>query len=206
MPDEPTFETLIRGGLVVTAERTSLVDIGIVGETITGIAPGIDSSTSLRSPAKDAGQAAQNEQTAARVIDATGKLVFPGVVDVHVHPIYMDDLCNTSVSAAFGGVTTMVHYAYVKPGQQIIPTLEKFRDEGLRDSLLDFGMHAGLFDVANQIQDVPAAFKIGVTSFKVFMTYAKLKWMTDDYWITALMDVVAQERGLARCQPGDGVE
>jgi dihydropyrimidinase len=62
-----------------------------------------------------------------------------------------------------------------------------------------------LFDVENQLKDVPAAFKLGVTSHKVFMTYAKLKWMTDDYWMTALMDVIAQERGLSMVHAENGL-
>ena len=66
-------------------------------------------------------------------------------------------------------------------------------------------MHGGLFDVEHQLADVPQAFKMGVTSFKVFMAYAKLKWMTDDYWMTALMDVVAAERGLVAIHAENGL-
>lgn len=179
------LDLAITNGLVVADGRIMAADIGIRGEQIAEVAP----SGTLE---------------ASRVLDAAGKYVFPGIIDAHVHPIYLDDKYQTSVSAAFGGVTSMIHYAYVKPNETIVPTLEKFRDDGLHNSLLDFGMHAGLFDVERQLQDVPAAFRMGVTSFKVFMTYAKLKWMTDDYWMTALMDVVGQERGLVHvhCENG----
>jgi hypothetical protein len=51
------------------------------------------------------------------------------------------------------------------PGQKVIPTLEWFRDEGLSKSLLDFSLHGDLFDVANQLEDVPMAFKMGVTAY-----------------------------------------
>ncbi len=179
------LDLLITNGLVVANGAITRADIGIRGEKIAAVAP----PSTLNAP---------------RVIDASNKYIFPGIIDAHVHPIYLDDKYDTSVSAAFGGVTTMIHYAYVKPNEKIIPTLEKFRDDGLSNSLLDFGMHAGLFDVEHQIQDVPAALQVGVTTFKVFMTYAKLKWMTDDYWMTALMDVVGQERGLVHvhCENG----
>ncbi len=184
MPHE-TLDTLITNGLVVAEGKITRADIGIRGEKIVSVAP----PSSLH---------------ASRIIDASDKYIFPGILDAHVHPIYLDDKYDTSASAAFGGVTTMIHYAYVKPNEKIIPTLEKFRDDGLQNSLLDFGMHAGLFEVEHQLQDVPDAFQMGVTSFKVFMTYAKLKWMTDDYWMTALMDVVGQERGLVHvhCENG----
>lgn len=193
----PEFDTFITNGLVVGEGKITRADIGIRGEKITAV---------KRDEVRPVIQNASSTQslTAVRTIDATGKYIFPGIIDVHVHPIYLDDKYDTSVSAAFGGVTTMIHYAYVKPGELMVPTLEKFCGDGMTNSLLDFGMHAGLFDVANQLQDVPLAFKLGVTSFKVFMTYAKLKWMTDDYWMTALMDVVAQEQGLVcvHCENG----
>ncbi len=189
------FDTLIHGGLVVTAQNITRADIGIRGEKIALISPQIDVTQDASRPTP----------LATRTIDATGKYVLPGVIDVHVHPIYLDDKYDTSVTAAHGGVTSLIHYCYVKPGERIIPTLEKFRDDGLAKSVLDFGIHAGLFDVEHQIDEVPAAFKLGVTSFKVFMTYAKLKWMTDDYWMTALMDIVGRERGLVCVHTENGL-
>jgi dihydropyrimidinase len=181
------LDTLVTNGLVVTAQGITRADIGIRGEKIVALGPGLA------------------VESASSVIDAMGKYVLPGVIDVHVHPIYLDDKYHTSVTAAHGGVTSILHYCYVKPGEELIPTLEKFRDDGLGKSVLDFGVHAGLFDVAHQIQDVPEAFKLGITSFKVFMTYAKLKWMTDDYWMTALMDVVAREQGLVCVHTENGL-
>lgn len=197
MPTE-SLDTLITNGLVVADGKITRADIGIRGEKVVQVT-GVDGQTVK----KENGNIVPPPPS-ARVIDAKGKYIFPGIVDAHVHPIYFDDKYDTSVSAAFGGVTTMIHYAYVKPNESLIGNLESFRADGLANSLLDFGMHAGLFDVANQIQAVPAAFPMGVTSFKVFMTYAKLKWMTDDYWMTALMDVVGQQRGLVHvhCENG----
>lgn len=198
-----TLDTLITNGLVVADGKITPADLRIRGEKIVELipndAPGLTEQSSVaRPPTQSFGE------SPARIIDAAGKYIFPGILDAHVHPIYLDDKYDTSVSAAFGGVTTMIHYAYVKPKESIVPTLASFRDDGLQNSLLDFGMHAGLFDVEHQIRDVLAAFSLGVTSFKVFMTYAKLKWMTDDYWMTALMDVVGQERGLVHvhCENG----
>lgn len=192
MSNEP-FDILITNGLVVADGKITRADIGIRGEKIVEILTDDNPSAVPYSPSP-----------APRVLNATGKYIFPGIIDAHVHPIYLDNKYDTSVSAAFGGVTTLIHYAYVKPNEKILPTLETFRDDGLANSLLDFGMHAGLFDVEQQIQDVGSAFAMGVTTFKVFMTYAKLKWMTDDYWLTALMDVVGQQRGLVHvhCENG----
>lgn len=200
MNTDGNFDTLITNGLVVSADGIKRADIGIRGGKIAEVMTTEDNGRGTADSAPVPGR-----PSSVRVIDASGKYILPGVIDVHVHPIYLDDKYDSSVTAAHGGVTTMIHYCYVKPGELILPTVEKFRDDGLAKSLLDFGIHAGLFDVAHQIQDVPAAFKLGITSFKVFMTYAKLKWMTDDYWMTALMDRVAQERGLVCVHTENGL-
>lgn len=180
------FTVVVKGGIVVSPQGMTLADVGIKGEKVVRVAANLNTD-------------------GTRVIDATGKVVIPGAIDVHTHPVYTEDMGGMSITAAYGGVTTMIHYGYVKPNQKVIPTLEWFRDEGLSKSYLDFSLHGGLFDVEHQLADVPAAFKMGVTSFKVFMTYAKLKWMTDDYWMTALMDVVAQERGLSMVHAENGL-
>ncbi len=181
------FDIVITGGTIVTGSGMARADLAIRGEQVAEIAPDIA------------------PERAGRAIDATGKFILPGVVDVHTHPVYLDDLGGLSVTAAHGGVTTVIHYAYARPGMRLLDTLQQFRDDGLAKSVLDFGLHGGLFDVEHQLADVPAAFRQGVTSFKVFMTYAKLKWMTDDYWMTALMDVVAGERGLVAVHAENGL-
>jgi dihydropyrimidinase len=181
------FDLLVRGGLVVTGAGVANADVGIRGEQVAAVAA--DLST------KDT----------QRIIDATGKLVLPGIVDVHTHPVYLDDIFHTSVTAAFGGTTTTIHYAYARPGMKVLDTIQEFRDDGLENSLTDFGLHAGLFDVANQIEEVVQAFPLGVTSFKVFMTYAKLRWMTDDYWLMAVLDRVGQEGGLVAVHAENGL-
>ncbi len=195
-PDSP-LDVLIVNGLTVSNGKITRADIGIRGEKIAFVSP--QTETGMNTFAQAPGRPA-----ATVILDASGKYIFPGLVDAHVHPIYLDDKYDTSVSAAFGGVTTMIHYAYVKPGEEVVSKLDAFREDGLANSLLDFGMHAGLFDVEHQLAQVPAAFPLGVTTFKVFMTYAKLKWMTDDYWMSALMDVVGQERGMVHvhCENG----
>jgi dihydropyrimidinase len=62
-----------------------------------------------------------------------------------------------------------------------------------------------LFDPASQIEEIPKAFDLGVSSFKMFMTYAKLKWMTDDYHLTAAMDLIAECGGLAMVHAENGL-
>jgi dihydropyrimidinase len=157
----------------------SLQDIAVKGDIIVELAPDL------------------NPQAATETIDASGKLVLPGIIDVHTHPVYVDDPGDMSVLAAFGGVTTLIHYAYARPGMKLTETIQEFKDECQRKSLLDFGMHGGIFDAPSQVKEIPEAMEMGVASFKFFMTYAKLKWMTDDYYLAAAMDLLAQNGGLA---------
>lgn len=182
-----TFDILIRGGLVVSGSGIRKADVGIQDEQIASVAPEL------------------KPESSERVIDATGHYVLPGVIDVHTHPVYEDDLGGLSVAAAYGGTTTLIHFAYAKPGMRLLDTIKQFKDDGLRKSCLDFGIHGALFDPASQIEEIPNAFDLGVTSFKMFMTYAKLKWMTDDYHLTAAMDVIAGCGGLAMVHAESGL-
>ncbi len=181
------YDFLIQGGLVISGSRIQKADVGIQGEEILAVEPGL--------PAGEAD----------RVIGASGRYVMPGVIDVHVHPVYEDDMKGSSRTAAYGGTTSLIHFAYAKPGMKLIDTIKKFQDDGLKNSYLDFGIHGTLFDPASQIPEIPDAFKIGVTSFKMFMTYAKLKWMTDDYHLAAAMDLIAGCGGLAMVHAESGL-
>lgn len=182
-----TYDLIIQGGLVVTGSGIRKADVGIKGEQIVSVESGL--------PTEEARQ----------VIEATGKYVMPGVIDVHVHPVYEDDMGGLSLTAAYGGTTTLIHFAYAKPGMKLIDTIKKYQEDGSRNSYLDFGIHGALFDAPSQIEEIPKAFDIGVTSFKMFMTYAKLKWMTDDYHLTAAMDIIADCGGLAMVHAESGL-
>lgn len=173
------YDTLIKGGRIIRGSGVSLEDIAVKGEVIARVAPDMDPRDSKRT------------------VDASGKLVLPGIFDVHTHPVYLDDLGGTSVTAAFGGVTTLVHYAYARPGMKLTETIQQFKQQGLEKSVLDFGLHGGIFDAPNQVKEIPETMKMGVASFKFFMTYAKLRWMTDDYHLAAAMDLLAQNGGMA---------
>ena len=78
----PSFDNLIQGGLVVTGEGMRRADVGIRGETVEAVSADL------------------SPEGARRVADASGKLLLPGIVDVHTHPVYLDDIHHTSVSAA----------------------------------------------------------------------------------------------------------
>ena len=177
---------IVRGGRVVTPQGTALLDVAIEDGVIAAVG-------------RDLGG------TADETIDATGLLVFPGIIDAHTHPVYLDDLESLPVTAAYGGITTVIHFAYAKPGEGLLDTIHRFREEGEAGSVLDFALHGGLFDPANQSHEVPDAIEAGVTSHKMFMTYAKLGWMTDDYQLMRTMDILGTAGGMAMVHAENGL-
>ena len=178
--------TLIRGGTVVSSDGVREADVLVSDGVVARVARDLD-------------------EAADHVIDATGCYVLPGAVDAHTHPVYLDDLESLPVSAAHGGVTTLVHYAYAKPGSGLLETIRRFREEAERVSVLDFALHGGVFDPANQSAEIPGAIQQGVTSFKMFMTYAKLGWMTDDYQLMRTLDIIARAGGLGMVHAENGL-
>jgi dihydropyrimidinase len=185
MPNK--YDLLISGGLVVGGSGIRRADVGIKGEQINAVEPELP------------------RQEASRVIDASGKYVMPGVIDAHVHPVYEDGMRDLSFTAAHGGTTTLIHFAYAKPGTKLVDTVKKVLEEGSQNSFLDFGIHGAMFDPSSQTAEIPKVVALGVASFKMFMTYAKLKWMTDDYSLTAAMDRIADCGGLAMVHAENGL-
>jgi dihydropyrimidinase len=181
------YDLLIKGGWVITGKGIVKCDVALKGGKIGEVKKELKSAE------------------AKKVIEASHKYVLPGIIDVHVHPVYEDDMGGVSYTAAFGGTTTLIHFAYAKPGMRLIETIEKYKEDGLKQSYLDFGLHGTLFDPASQIKEIPKAFELGVSSFKMFMTYAKLGWMTDDYHLAEAMDLISQYGGLAMVHAESGL-
>ena len=179
-------DTLIKNGHVVTASGTRRADIEIRGEQIVRVGPDLP-------------------ETAGQVIDATDLLVLPGIVDVHTHPVYLDDLRSLPITAAHGGVTTVIHFAYAKPGHGLLDTVHQYREEGEASSILDFALHGTLFDPKNQAEEIPDTTAIGVTSYKMFMAYAKLGWMTDDYQLMRTLDIISRCHGMGMVHAENGL-
>jgi len=180
------FDLLLTGGAVVTGEHIRRADVGARGGTITAVEPNLP------------------REAAREVIDVTGKYIFPGIIDVHVHPVYLDSVQDCSRVAAYGGTTTLLHYAYARTGDNLVQKVEEMLEDGLANSLLDFGLHGGMFEAPKQLQDVPQVFEMGVRTFKFFMPYIKQGWTTDDYHLAKAMDMLAGLGGMAMVHAENG--
>ncbi|MBN1524311.1 MAG: amidohydrolase family protein [Spirochaetales bacterium] len=180
-----SFETIIKNGLLVYPEKTEKGSIGISHGVITVLAP-------------------DTKESAGTIIDATGMYIFPGFIDPHVHPAYVDDIAAVSKTAAAGGVTSLLHYTSVKPGEKAVEVLSQLREAGEKGSYTDFALHASLFDTLKQCEEIPALAKMGVRSIKMFTAYQKLGWMTGDYALAKAMDLVAAENGIVSVHAENG--
>jgi dihydropyrimidinase len=181
-----TFDFSLVGGTVITGQGIRRADVGVQGETIAAVEPRL------------------SHEVSHEVIDVTGKCVFPGVIDAHVHPVYVDSVEDCSRVAAYGGTTTLLHYAYARAGDSLLQKAEEMLEDGVAHSLLDFGLHGGMFEAPKQLQDVPKVFELGIRSFKFFMPYIKQGWTTDDYHLVKAMDMLAGLGGMAMVHAENG--
>jgi dihydropyrimidinase len=184
------FDLILAGGTVVTGAGIRSVDVGVRGERVAAIEPDLP-----REAARD-------------VVDVAGKYVFPGVIDVHVHPVYLDTVEGCSRVAAYGGTTTLLHFCYARPGDSLVQKVEEMLEDGLAHSRLDFGLHGGMFEAPRQVDEIPRVMEMGVRTFKFFLTYLKQGWYTDDYQLIKGMDMLAQRGGMAmvHAENGGGID
>ena len=178
------FEYSIKGGKVVFSEGMVKADISIKNGVIECVGKDLKSTND-------------------KVIDASGKYVLPGLLDVHVHPQYEDDFQDLSEMAAFGGITTLIHYVYVKQGMHLVEKIEEAIDEGSKKSHLDFALHASLQDVESQLPYIGEAIEQGVTSFKMFMPFAKRGMSVPDKLLIAVMDKIGSLGGISMVHAED---
>ena len=160
------YDLVVKGATVVQPYLgTRKADIGVRGGKIAAIA--------------------QNMATngAEKVIDATGKHVFPGAVDTHLHiGIYRpfkEDAASESTSAASGGVTTIV--TYFRPGRNYLNKTGPYKEllpELLELSqgsyLVDYGYHLTMNTDAQIAEMEWLVREGGVSAFKYYMFYKLL--------------------------------
>jgi dihydropyrimidinase len=123
---------------------------------------------------------------------------------VHVHPVYLDSVEACSRVAAYGGTTTLLHYAYARTGDSLLDKVREMKEDGLATSRLDFGLHGGLFEAPRQLDEIPDVFALGVRTFKFFMPYIKEGWTTDDYHLMKAMDMLSELGGMAMVHAENG--
>lgn len=177
------MRTLIKNGTIVTATDKYAGDVLIEDERITTI------GTSLT-------------MEADKVIDASGKYVLPGGIDVHTHldmpfggTMSADDFESGTIAAAHGGTTTVVDFAIQYRGQTLHHAWETWMKKAEGKAVVDYGFHMIVTDLNDQVeQEMDALVRQGVTSFKLFMAYPGV-FMLDDGSIFKAMLRTGQNGG-----------
>ena len=186
--------TLIKGGMLLTSERSFSADILVEGEKIV--------------------QIGQNIQVAeVEVINATGKLVLPGGIDPHVHldlPMFgtvsSDDHYTGTKAAAFGGTTTVIDFVSFD-----FPTLHESVDawhQKAEKAAVDYSAHMNLTKMDDAIAaEIPSLPGMGITTLKTFTAYNNRLRLSDGDIFRTLR--IARDHGMLvmlHAENGDVIE
>ena len=177
-------KTLITNGTIVTAADTYKADVLVDGEKVAMIGKGL----------KVAG---------AKRIDATGKYVIPGGIDVHTHmelpfggTFASDDFYTGTVAAAFGGTTSIVDFAVQGMGERLETARDAWLKKARGKAAIDYGLHIIVRDVTDKVlKEMDVMVKEGVSSFKLFMAYPGV-FQVDDGSIFKAISRTAENGGL----------
>src|SRR5579863_2206282 len=179
------FDTLIRNGTIVTATDMYLGDVGILDGKIAAI--GKDLSV----------------ENAKNVIEARGRYVMPGGIDVHTHldmpfggTMSADDFESGTIAAAYGGTTTLIDFAIQYKGQTLRHAFDTWMKKADGKAVIDYSFHCIITDIAGaQLDEMKSFVREGVPTFKLFMAYPGV-FMLDDASIFRAMSAAADFGGM----------
>jgi dihydroorotase len=171
------------GGTVVTPAGSIAADVLVAGGKIVGLV------------------GADVPVTAERTVDVTGKLVLPGMVDVHVHTRepgfeHKEDIETTSRQAAVGGVTTIFGMPNLNPPTNDVETLTDVFERYSRTSIVDYNHNPA----PTKYGEIKAMADMGIQAYKIYMvvdtgrTYPHPAGtgMHDHGALLKMMDLIAQ--------------
>ena len=163
------YDLVLRGGLIVTGSDEFHGDIAVRDGVIQAIG-------------RDLGGSSQD-------YDCTGRLLFPGGVDTHVHldqPAPGASMCDNfdtgTASALAGGTTTVVCFAWQEAGQSLRSVRDSYLERGRAGARSDFAFHLAITDPTPEVIDreLPDLVRLGDRSVKVFMTYDGVRLLDGD--------------------------
>lgn len=184
---------LIKNGRIITASEDYVADIFVEGEKIKVIGKNLS-------------------MAADQTIDASGKLVFPGGIDPHVHldmpfmGTFSSDTYETGTRAAlFGGTTMVIDFILQKQGNSLADALKEWRSRSDNNCVGDYNFHMAVTDFNDETKKEIKHFveNEGITSFKTFMAY-KGALMIDDRQMIGLMEEVKKQGGLVTVHATNG--
>src|SRR5271156_1534745 len=152
---------LIKNSEIINAGHRTIADIYIENETITSIGQNLDAPAGTE------------------IVDAAGKLIFPGFIDPHVH-IYLPFMATfakdthetASVAALIGGTTTFIEMCCPSRGEDALAGYHLWKEKAEGQSACDYAFHMTVsrFDQNTETQ-LREIVRDGTTSFKIFLSY-----------------------------------
>jgi dihydropyrimidinase len=190
------MKTLIKNGTLVTAAETFTADLLMDGGKIVLIGSNL--------PGED-----------AQVVEASGKYVLPGAIDVHTHlelpfggTVSSDDFYSGHKAAAFGGTTFHIDFAIQAKGERLHETVERWHKKSDDKAVLDFGYHMAIADLTDEVlNEIPQMGPEGIPSLKLFMAYKNVLQIDDTTLFKTLMK--AAEAGMlvmVHAENGDAID
>jgi dihydropyrimidinase len=164
------YDLLIKNGTIVTAKSSFKADLAVKDEKIVAIA-------------------AEINEDAEKVVDASGKLVLPGAIDAHTHlampfggTVSSDSYYAGTRGAACGGVTTLFDYPVQREGQGIMELINSKKEILEKEACIDYASHCCITNLNGGaiLDEMEEAVNEGITSFKCFFVYKKEGMMVDD--------------------------
>ena len=198
---------LIKNGEIVTDSERYVADIFCENETITRI----DRKSGRRGDT-DSSRGEIDKVKADEVVDATGKYVFPGFIDPHVHiylpfmGTYAKDTHETASRAALvGGTTTFIEMICPARNEKPLEAFELWLGKAQGKSACDFTFHMGVTRYDQEAErDFQEIVKRGISSFKIFLAYKGAFGITDEELYATLR--LAKKLGVivtAHCENAD---
>jgi dihydropyrimidinase len=190
------MRTLISNGTVVTADGSYEADVLIDGEKIAQLGTGL----------------AGSGMTADETIDARGKWVIPGAIDVHTHmelpfggTSAKDTFETGTRAAAFGGTTSIVDFAVQSKGKSLREGLDAWHAKAEGNAVADYGFHMIMSDVNDAtLKEMDKLVAEGVPDFKLFTAYPGV-FYSDDGAIFRAMQQTAKNGGLIMMHAENGM-
>ncbi|MGH2357585.1 MAG: dihydropyrimidinase [Candidatus Limnocylindria bacterium] len=187
------MRTLIKGGTIVNADATTRADVLVDGERIALIGQDLDAH-------------------ADRTVEAGGKWVIPGAIDVHTHMelpfggTFAKDTFETGTrAAAFGGTTTIIDFAVQSKGKSLREGLDAWHAKAQGKATTDYGFHMIMSDVTDAtLAEMDGLVAEGVTNFKLFTAYPGV-FFSDDGAVFRAMQRTAKNGGVILMHAENGL-
>lgn len=184
-------KVLIKNGLIARGSGSLKGDILIEGDIIRSVGEDLPAD-------------------GARVLDASGLVVLPGGVDVHVHlpwptgsHVSTDTFASGTRAAAFGGVTSIIDFCIPEGDETLAEVLKRKKEESAKEAWVDYSFHLNIReDIAGKIKEIPAMVQAGFPSFKVFMAYEGFR--LDDAELRQVLEAARRAGALVNVHAEDG--